>query len=237
MHDRGHASAACAPRAVRMYGQLMRRSSIIGGRPRRFGRRACAPSRGQLSATVMSCVTMTTVVPSRACRSRIERENLRAGLRVEISGRLVAEQDRRIDRERAGDRHPLPLAAGELVGQMLDARRRGRPARAARARARRAFVRGQRRRCSGSATFCSAVRLGSRLKNWKMKPILSRRIARPLVVVERRREPAPSIALRPVVGLIERAHHVQQRRLAGPRGADDRHHFAALDLEVDGSRR
>ena len=50
-----------------------------------------------------------------------QRENLYGGLRVEIAGGLVREQDRRMRDERAGDRHALPLSAGELVRQMMAA--------------------------------------------------------------------------------------------------------------------
>ena len=44
-----------------------------------------------------------------------ERHDLDAGLRVEVAGRLVGEQDRRVVDERARDRHALTLAAGQLV--------------------------------------------------------------------------------------------------------------------------
>src|SRR5262245_28394972 len=41
--------------------------------------------------------------------------------RVEVAGRLVGEQDRGPPRERAGDRHALLLAAGELRGMVVHA--------------------------------------------------------------------------------------------------------------------
>ena len=44
------------------------------------------------------------------------RPQLRADLRVERAERLVEQQHPRLDRERAGERHALALAAGELVG-------------------------------------------------------------------------------------------------------------------------
>ena len=50
-----------------------------------------------------------------------QREDLVAGRGVEVAGRFVGEQDRRIDRQRAGDRDALALAARELVGQVLQA--------------------------------------------------------------------------------------------------------------------
>ena len=37
-------------------------------------------------------------------------------LGVERAERLVEQEDARLDRERAGERHALPLAARELVG-------------------------------------------------------------------------------------------------------------------------
>ena len=40
---------------------------------------------------------------------------LRADLRVERAERLVQQQHARLDREGAGERHALALAAGELV--------------------------------------------------------------------------------------------------------------------------
>ena len=42
------------------------------------------------------------------------------GARVEVAGRLVGEQQRRMVDEGAGDREPLLLAAGELVGEVRD---------------------------------------------------------------------------------------------------------------------
>ena len=39
-----------------------------------------------------------------------------ANLGVQRAERLVEQQHLRIDRERARQRHPLPLAAGELLG-------------------------------------------------------------------------------------------------------------------------
>ena len=107
----------------------------------------------QLSATCMSCVTMTTVDPSRACRSRISARISVAGVGVEIAGRLVGEQNRRIDRQRARDGDALALAAGEFVRADAAAGVRAARASAARSRARRTFARGQPRRCSGSPTF------------------------------------------------------------------------------------
>ena len=50
-------------------------------------------------------------------------EDLAAGARVEVAGRLVGEHDRRPRDERAGDRHALLLAAGELGRAVAEALR------------------------------------------------------------------------------------------------------------------
>ena len=67
-------------------------------------------------------------------------EHVRGGVAVQVAGRLVGEQQRRLGDQRPGHRDPLLLAAGELVGLVLgpvgqpDQVQRGqRPARGARA--------------------------------------------------------------------------------------------------------
>jgi hypothetical protein len=50
-----------------------------------------------------------------------EFQDFRAGAGVEIACRFVGEQDGRIDRESPGDGDALALAAGKLVGEMIEA--------------------------------------------------------------------------------------------------------------------
>ena len=50
-----------------------------------------------------------------------QREDLLTGAGVEIPCRLVGEENRRIDRQRAGDRDALPFPAGQLIGTMVHA--------------------------------------------------------------------------------------------------------------------
>ena len=57
-------------------------------------------------------------------------EDLLAGRAVEVAGRLVGDDQRRVGNERAGDRHPLLLAARQLVRTVIARGRRVRPARA-----------------------------------------------------------------------------------------------------------
>ena len=70
-----------------------------------------------------------------------EREDLLAGLRVEVAGRLVGDQQGAAVDQRPGDRHALLLAAGELrrlvvepVAQADALEQRSAPARGTRAR-------------------------------------------------------------------------------------------------------
>ena len=63
----------------------------------------------------------------RRATPRLEREeeidDLAAGLAVEIAGRLIGEQEARARDERAGERHTLLLATGELCRKMRHAMR------------------------------------------------------------------------------------------------------------------
>ena len=94
---------------------------------------------------------------------------------------------------RADARRPRARRAGAAAG--------GRAARASSSsRARSStFLRGQPRRCSGRPTFSRQVSVGSRLKNWKMKPILSRR-TRVSSSSERPASDSPSMRTSPEVG-------------------------------------
>ena len=67
--------------------------------------------------------------------------HLDAGARIEVAGRLVRQQQRRVVDERARDGDALLLAARELVRMMVDAARRGRRPAAPPSRARAARLR------------------------------------------------------------------------------------------------
>ena len=88
---------------------------------------------------------------------------------IEMRGRLVGQQQRRVVHERPGERDPLLLPAGQGAGPVVGpggqpelARRRPAVARAAR--------RGVPVSTSGAMTFSSAVRLGIRLNAWNTMP-------------------------------------------------------------------
>ena len=87
--------------------------------PPRVVVRTTRPSRSAIatSATAASsgsCVTSTSVVLRVAVDVEQQLDDLMPGRAVEVAGRLVGEQDRRIVGERAGDRDALLLAAREL---------------------------------------------------------------------------------------------------------------------------
>ena len=63
---------------------------------------------------------MISVAPVAARRSKRRSHDRGAGGGVEVAGRFVAEDERRTRAERAGDRHALLLATGQLRGVMAD---------------------------------------------------------------------------------------------------------------------
>ena len=83
---------------------------------------------------------------------------------------------------------------------------------------------------SGSTTFSSAVRTGSRLKNWKMKPSLSRRSrvrsASSSAVIS-----TPSSDTDPEVGPVETGEDVHEGRLARARRSHDGAEAASLEAD------
>ena len=111
---------------------------------RNFAPQQVAPDEGQeLHATASACVTSDALVEvqralgalrgvrivrhhdDRLAVLAVERlqqvEDLVAGLAIEVAGRLVAQQQRRIGDDRAGDADALLLAAGELARVVLRA--------------------------------------------------------------------------------------------------------------------
>ena len=111
-----------------------------------------------MSAITALCVMTAVVVPS----SRLIRcdrfQHQDAGVHVEGAGRLVAQQHGRLLGHRAGDRHALLLAAGQLRGKVVLPL-----AQVDQSPARRPGSSGRVAMSVTSATFSRAVRLGIRL--------------------------------------------------------------------------
>ena len=79
-----------------------------------------------------SCVATTSAKPSSRWSASIRSSTRLAGVRVEVPGRLVAQQQLGLLRERAGDRDALRLAAGQLRRQVVGLRVEPHEGRAAR---------------------------------------------------------------------------------------------------------
>ena len=94
-------------------------------------------------------------------------QDVLAGLGVQRAGRLVGQHQPALADQRPGDRHPLLLAAGHLVGEAVGEVGEPDLARARRAPAGGRCARRSPSSSSGSATFSTAVSAGIRLKSWK----------------------------------------------------------------------
>ena len=84
--------------------------------------------------------------------------------------------------------------------------------------------------------FSSAVSIGSRLKNWKMKPMCLPPDLRDVLVAQLS-EPGAGDRDVAVGRAVERRQDVHQRRLAGARRAHDRRQLALLDVQRDAAQR
>ena len=116
-------------------------------------------TRSQRCASEVSCVTSTKRHAALGMLGEQEVDDLLAGGLIEIAGRLVRDENRRIGRQRAGQRDALLLAARELrriVMQPLAEPDGCQLLRRARSASRSPAS------SSGTATFSSAVMVGIR---------------------------------------------------------------------------
>ena len=163
--------------------------------------------------------------------------DLDAGARVEVAGRLVGQQDRRLRHERAGDRDALLLPARELVRVVIGAV--GQPDRR-QALHRQLAPLGRASLpppySSGSSTLSSAVVRESRLNPWKTNPIFLLRTVGELILRHLRHVLAVEDVLagrRP----IQTAQDVHQRRLAGAGRPGHGQELAGLHFERHAAQR
>ena len=195
----------------------------------------------------MLCSTSTTVMPSRGQLADQRVDLARLGL-VQAGGRLVEQQQLRLGGQRARDLQPLERAVGHRVGRRVD-RSAPRPTRRISARARRRGTRARRARSAGRRssagssaqrsrrwrpviTFSSALMLKNTCRFWNVRPMpaAAQRCGGWPV---RSRPPSADAA---GVGRVDAGHQVEQRRLAGAVGADDRMHRAAPAPRTTGRR-
>ena len=153
---------------------------------------------------------------------------------VEIARRFVGQQQRRLDHQRPATATRCCSPPESLLGRCV--RRGSMPTvpSTASARALAAGV-GVPPSSSGRATFSSALSVGRRLNDWKMKPIRRRRR-----IVRSSRQRGQIGAFQQhlaAVRAIDTAQEVQQCALARTRGAHDRQEFALFDRQVDSAQR
>ena len=152
---------------------------------------------------------------------------------VEVSGRLVREDQLGVGDERAGDGDALLLAAGELVGGVVDAVvEPDHPQRAHRrlAPARRPAVEEGQLDVAPGGELLEQVELLEDEADAEVADVGELVVAHPHHVLA-----GEEVA--PRGGDVETAEDVHQRRLARPRGADDGDEVPAAHLEVDVAQR
>ena len=144
---------------------------------------------------------------------------------VEVAGRLVGQDQLRPVHQRAGDRHPLQLAARERLRQP---RARGRPGRPRPAPRRRARRRAGPAAAAAGPTFCATLRCGSTWKAWNTKPRWRRRNSACAGSASASMS-VPSMRTVPASTRVEPGDAVQQRRLADAGLAEHGDEFAGAD--------
>ena len=149
-------------------------------------------------------------------------------------GDLVEQQEVGLHRQRADDRRPLLLAAGQPVGEFValvgqaEARQQlHRPRLGLGLRTASSTLRG------ASVTLRSTVMCGNRLNAWNTMPMRrrTRLTSTPRPVIS-----SPSIQMRPASIVLEQVDAAQQRRLARPGGADQAHDLVLGDGQVDAAQ-
>ena len=153
------------------------------------------------------------------------------GLRVEVAGRLVRDQQHRPVDERAGDRDALLLTTGELAGHPVLLAGRGRPGRAPRGRPCGSSPRGLPITSSANATFSRDGLVGQQPEVLEDRAQLAPHL-RDLPVGQPGQVLAQDVH-RPGVGALLAQDQPQEGRLAGAGRAHQEDELALLDLQRD----
>ena len=178
---------------------------------RRRPSRSTAIRSPSTSASVWSWVTWTIVPPTRACSAFSSARVSDPQLEVQIGQRLVEQEHVGLAYQRARQRDPLPLPAGELAaaaGRAGGAQPTASAARRARSRA--AAVVACRARSGRTRCSPRRVRCGNSAYDWNTIDTL-RRPGRSRVTSR------PAMTTRPGRGRLQPGDHPQQRGLAGAR--------------------
>ena len=188
--------------------------------------------RGQLWATPASWVTMRMVALRRLVEVVDEAQDFGAGVGVEIAGGLVGEEDGRLEGQGAGDGDALALAAGELVGQVVEAVVEADELEQA-AGARFDFLAREAFEVEREGHVLDAGERGEEVEELEDEADFVAAEAGEVVIGER----GDGLAVDADFaggGAVEAADQVEEGGLSGAGGADDGDHFAAGDVEVDG---
>ena len=152
---------------------------------------------------------------------------------VEVRGRLVGEDDRRVVRERTRDRDALLLPARHVAGPVRHAVAEvdALPAvRSARARGRARDTPAAR---NGTITFSSAFSDGTRLNAWNTTPTVERRYSRERRALAARRPRSPPTITEPDVGVRIAASTDSSVVLPHPLAPSSSTSSPRLDVEVE----
>ena len=144
------------------------------------------------------------------------------GRRVEVRGRLVEHEHRRVGEQRAREHEPLALAAGELAALLADERveavgQRARPSRASRARRSASLELGVGRVRARERAGSSRMLVEKRCASWPATAI-----ARADVVLAVLAQVAAGERDAARLGVEEAQQQVRDRRLAGAARPDER---------------
>ncbi len=183
------------------------------------------------SAAFGSWVTMMMVLPCSAIELLQQAQDLFGVVAVEIAGGFVADQEGRVGDDRAGDRHALLLAAGQLAGAVVGA-----------------IGQAHQGQCDfGIALALGGIEVGKQQRQFD----ILLRVEHRHQVVELEHEadmvaaPGRQLAAAEAVdalaldldlaagGAVETADEVEQGGLAGTGGTHEGNEVAALDLQVD----
>ena len=147
------------------------------------GRRGAGWSARPRSAMSCSWVISTIVRPS-ACRSSSRPRTSAVERRVEVAGRLVGQDHRRLGDERPGDGDALLLAARQLAGPVVGPVGEPDLLERLQARARGARRRRRRRRRAAARRCATPAGTASRLNCWNTNPMKTVADVGELVLVE-----------------------------------------------------
>ena len=155
--------------------------------------------------------------------------DLPAGRLVEIAGRLVGDQDARLRRQRAGDRHALLLAAGKLAGIVRDAVAKADRRELARRHAERIAMAGKLQR---HGDVLQRRHVGDEVEGLEDDADVAAAKGGDLVLALAVQQLAGD-AHRAGIDPLQPGDHHQQRRFAGAGRPDDAGRLARRDVEAD----